>query len=381
MEHESPRPHDAQCRVACRVEPILIVENNQRESYLVSVALEQEGFKTIVAGDGEQALELARRHNPLFVILDVVLPLKDGWEVCRELRRASDVPILILTAKGAASERIRGLSLGADDYVVKPCSGGELAARVTAILRRMQPDLFKIDPVLSHGELTLDADKRKVTLRGHAVSLTSFEYKLLRALMSAAGRIFLREELLNRLYPNGEAVIDRVIDVHIGNLRRKIEVNPSNPIYILTARGLGYQFAEEAESSAEKVMRVEANYRRFFEDAMIGMYQTTLGGRYVAANPMLARMFGYEGAPELIENTIDLNDGFYVAHERRAEFTDLIREQEGVQGFESQAYRRDGSVIWISEHALALNDAAGNLVGFQGTTIDVTERKLAERVY
>jgi len=379
MEHEFSRPDDAAQRIARRVEPILIVGSEPRESYRVSVALEKQGYRTIVAADGEAALELAHKQNPLFVILDVALPQMDGWQVCRELRRASDVPILILTASGAASERIKGLALGADDYVVKPCSVEELIARMSAILRRTRPDLLKVAPVLlAHRELTLDVDKRKVTLRGHAVSLTSFEYKLLHALMTAAGRIFLREELLNRLYPNGEAVIDRVIDVHIGNLRRKIEANPSSPVYILTARGLGYQFADEEMSVDERPLQDEGNYRRFFEDAMIGMYQTTLGGRYVAANPMLARMLGYGGAAELIENTIDLNDEFYVARERRAEFTELIREHEAVRNFESPVYRRDGSVIWVSEHAVAHKDGAGQLIGFQGTTIDVTERKLAE---
>ncbi len=381
MENEFGHADDATERPTLTLEPILIVESDKKDSYLSSVALEREGFKTIAACDGEQALQLAHDLNPLFVILNVVLPVIDGWEVCRELRRTSAVPILILTTRDAAAERIMGLTLGADDYVVKPCGAGELVARVKAILRRTRPDLSKANRVLSHRELSLDIDKRRVTLRSQAVSLTSFEYKLLHALMTAAGRILLREDLLKRLYPNGESVVDRVIDVHIGNLRRKIEANPAKPRYVLTARGLGYQFADEGESSAERVLQAEDNYRRLFEAAVTGMYETTLGGRYVTANPMLAQMFGYEGSAELMEKTVDLNDGFYVERQRRAEFIDQIREHEVVRGFESQVYRRNGSLTWISEHALAIKNAAGDLIGFQGTTLDVTERRVEDIRY
>ena len=132
-----------------------------------------------------------------------------------------------------------------------------------------------------------------------------------------------------------------------------------------------------SKSSVEQ----EDNYRRLFENAVTGMYQTTLAGRYVAANPMLAQMFGYECSAELIENTVNLNDGFYVERQRRAEFTDQFREHEVVRGFESQVYRRDGSQTWISEHALAIKNAAGDLVGFQGTTLDVTERRVGDIRY
>ncbi len=363
-----------------RVEPILIVENNIRDSYFASVALESAGFKTIAASDGEQALKLAREQSPLLVILDVMLPARDGWEFCRELRRASDVPIIILTTRGAASERILGLTLGADDYIIKPCSAGELVARVRAILRRARPLMRKVNALLAHQGLVMDAEKRRVTLHGHAVSLTCFEYKLLHALMTGAGRIFLREELLNHLYANDESVVDRVIDVHVGNLRRKIEDDPSHPRHILTARGLGYQFADNDESFNQMDAPLAAlnDYRQLFENAITGMYHTTVGGRYLRANPMLAEMFGYESSVKMVEGTIDLNEGFYVERGRRAEFTDLIREQQIVRGFESAVYRSDGSQMWISEHALAIKDASGKLIGFQGTTLDVTERKREE---
>ena len=221
---------------------ILIVEDNKETASLLVAYLEREGFDTVVASDGRQALGLAERHDPVFMILDLMLPHVDGWEVCRQVRRTSDVPILMLSARGEAHERILGLTLGADDYVVKPFSPGELVARVQTILRRARPGASREREQFSCRELAMDPGKRKVTLRGHAVSLTPSEYKLLQALISAPGRIFLREELLGALYPDGEAVTDRVIDVHIGNLRQKIEDDPSRPRYILTARGLGYQF-------------------------------------------------------------------------------------------------------------------------------------------
>jgi DNA-binding response OmpR family regulator len=225
--------------------PILIVEDDQHIASLVAMYLEREGFATIVASDGPRALELVRQAGPCFVILDLMLPTIDGWAVCQELRRVSDVPILMLTARDEEFDRVLGLSLGADDYVVKPFSPRELVARVKAILRRVRPATSRAPAVLSCGELTLDRDKRKVTRCGRPVSLTPSEYALLQALMATPGRVFSRQELLDHLYPGGEAVIDRVIDVHIGKLRQKIEADPATPRYITTVRGIGYQFAED----------------------------------------------------------------------------------------------------------------------------------------
>jgi DNA-binding response OmpR family regulator len=227
--------------------PILIVEDDRKTAALIALYLEREGFKTLAAHDGKLALDLARQHDPIFVILDLMLPNVDGWEICRELRRASEVPVLILTARQEEMDRVLGLSLGADDYVVKPFSPRELVARVKAILRRAGGGALKEQRRLSHGGLTLDHDKHKVTLNGRVVSLTLFEHSLLETLMAAPGRVFTREELLDRLYPNGEAVIDRVIDVHIGKLRQKIETDPATPKYIVTVRGLGYRFSEASD--------------------------------------------------------------------------------------------------------------------------------------
>ncbi len=226
---------------------ILIVEDDRKTASLVAIYLEREGFRTVIAHDGVEALELARRHKPIFVVLDLMLPRLDGWEVCRELRRSWDVPILMLTARADEVDRVSGLTLGADDYVVKPFSPRELVARVKAILRRGRRGLSGPDSVLSCEGLVLDLEKRTATLDGRPLHLTPHEHRLLNTLMSEPGKVFTRNELLDRLYPAGEAVvIDRVVDVHIGKLRQKIEPDPSNPRYILTARGIGYHFAERS---------------------------------------------------------------------------------------------------------------------------------------
>jgi DNA-binding response OmpR family regulator len=228
--------------------PILIVEDDRKTASLVVLYLEREGFETVVANDGHEALALARCHRPIFIILDLMLPVLDGWEVCRELRKSSDVPILMLTARGEEVDRISGLTLGADDYLVKPFSPRELVARVKAVLRRGRLRSTQEKMILSHQDLVLDLEKRKVSLRDQPVQLTPHEYKLLETLMGSPGRVFTRDELLDHLYPSGEAVIDRVIDVHIGKLRQKIEEDPANPRFIATVRGIGYRFEESSGS-------------------------------------------------------------------------------------------------------------------------------------
>ena len=224
--------------------PILIVEDDPNTATLIQTYLERDGFQTIKVADGEAALRLARQHQPGFVILDIMLPRLDGWEVCRQLRTFSDVPILMLTAREEEIDRVTGLSLGADDYVVKPFSPRELVARVKAILRRVRPMRPKNDEVLICNDLVVEPEKHRVRLGDRLVNLTGSEYKLLCALMSAPGRVFSRSELLSHFYQDGELVVDRVIDVHIGNLRQKIEKDPGKPQFILTVRGFGYTFAE-----------------------------------------------------------------------------------------------------------------------------------------
>ncbi|MGD0488451.1 MAG: response regulator transcription factor [Syntrophorhabdales bacterium] len=237
--------------------PILIIEDDKKTASLIALYLEREGFRTLAAYDGETALELAADRKPMFVVLDLMLPRVDGWEVCRRLRKASDVPILILTARDEEVDRVSGLILGADDYVVKPFSPRELVARVKAILRRAQNrPSTEAKPALSHGGLMLDPEKRKVTLDGQRVELTHHEFNILHALMAAPGKVFTRDELLSCLYPKQEAVvIDRVVDVHIGKIRQKIEKDPSNPTLILTVRGSGYRFADEESGEPHRGTR------------------------------------------------------------------------------------------------------------------------------
>jgi DNA-binding response OmpR family regulator len=224
---------------------ILIVEDDENTSSLIALYLEREGFSAVTAGDGEMALALAGRHRPELVILDLMIPKVDGWEVCRRLRQTSEVPVIMLTARGEEIDRVAGLTLGADDYVVKPFSPRELVARVKAVLRRTSPAPKKEERVLIHGSIRMDLEKRRLSVNSQPVSLTPHEYALMVALMASPGRTFTRDELLDRLYPMGEAVvIDRVVDVHIGKLRQKIEPVPAEPQIILTVRGIGYRFAD-----------------------------------------------------------------------------------------------------------------------------------------
>lgn len=226
--------------------PVLIVDDDHKTVSLLVTYLEREGFRTQPSHDGRHALEMARRLAPAFVILDLMLPGADGWEVCQALRRISDVPILILSARQEELDRVLGFALGADDYLMKPFSPRELVARVKAILRRARPTTAADQMRYTHGALVLDLEKRSATLGGRRLALTQSEFCLLKTLMSHPGRVFERTELLTALYPAGEAVIDRVVDVHIGKLRQKIEDNPARPSIILTVRGMGYQLSDPA---------------------------------------------------------------------------------------------------------------------------------------
>lgn len=227
--------------------PVLIVEDDRNTASLIRTYLDREGFESVTVHDGEQALEMVRRRPHGFVILDIMLPGLDGWEICREIRKFTDVPVLILTAREEEIDRVLGLSIGADDYVVKPFSPRELVERVKAILRRSRGQITKTNAVISFGQLALDREKQKVTLNGRTVDLTSLEYRILQALMLAPGKVFSRDELLDACYPGGQTVVDRVIDVHVGKLRQKIEEDPGRPQFVLTRRGFGYSFNEELD--------------------------------------------------------------------------------------------------------------------------------------
>ncbi|MBW2475890.1 MAG: response regulator transcription factor [Deltaproteobacteria bacterium] len=222
---------------------ILIAEDDKNTATLIETYLNREGFKTTPYQNGKEALVAAQKQTFDLVILDIMLPELDGWEICRELRKVSDVPILMLTAREEEIDRVLGLSLGADDYVVKPFSPREVVERVKAILRRTNKKPER-QPCFKHGGLELDFAKRKVLLDGQIVDLTAVEYKILHALMSMPGKAFSRDDLLNHIYNHGEAVIDRVVDVHIGHLRQKLGDDPSAPRFIETVRGFGYRFVE-----------------------------------------------------------------------------------------------------------------------------------------
>lgn len=225
--------------------PVLIIEDDKHTASLVALYLEREGFRALKAEDGEVGLEMAEAHQPIMVILDLMLPKMDGWEVCRRLRRKSDVPVIILTARGDEIDRVSGLTLGADDYLIKPFSPRELVARVKAVLRRTTAQKTSSKSVLSYAGIKLNLEKRRLSVNRKPIDLTPHEFALLKTLMSSPGRIYTRDELLDRIYPKGEAVvIERVVDVHIGKIRQKIEPDISKPRYILTVRGLGYRFAD-----------------------------------------------------------------------------------------------------------------------------------------
>jgi DNA-binding response OmpR family regulator len=231
---------------------VLVIEDDRNTANLIGLYLKREGFRAQIAADGETGLAMADRHQPVLVILDLMLPKVDGWEVCRRLRRKSEIPVIMLTARGEEVDRVAGLTLGADDYMVKPFSPRELVARVKAVLRRAPRTEPGRPSRLSHADVLLDLDKRRLSVSGRPVALTPHEFALLEALMSAPGRIFTRDELLDRIYPKGDAVvIDRVVDVHIGKLRQKIEPDPSSPLRILTVRGVGYRFADRETPDEE----------------------------------------------------------------------------------------------------------------------------------
>jgi DNA-binding response OmpR family regulator len=228
---------------------ILVVEDDRRTSALITLYLVRHGYTAVPAFSGRDALDLAAQHQPLLTILDVMLPDLDGWEVCRRLRERSTSPVLMLSSLSRSTDRIRGLQLGADDYVAKPFSPKELMARVAAILRRVRASPA-CDCVVRHEGLMVNVTKRQVTVDGRRVSLTPSELRLLQTFMAAPGRVYAREELLKYLYPSGGVVITRVVDVHVGKLRQKIELDLSDPRYILTARGIGYYLRDATPSGA-----------------------------------------------------------------------------------------------------------------------------------
>src|ERR671913_680331 len=222
----------------------LIVEDEQDLVVLLRLHLEREGFEVHEALDGPAALEIARSVNPDVVVLDWMLPKLDGMTVLRELRRFSDAYVIVLTARAEEVDRIVGLSTGADDYLTKPFSPGELIARVRAMLRRPRSEAREAeeDTPLRFGELTIDPARREVRLMEKEVPLTALQFDLLATLASRPGLVFSRRQLLERVWGDDYFGSDHVVDVHIANLRKKVEEDPSDPRYVQTVRGVGYRF-------------------------------------------------------------------------------------------------------------------------------------------
>lgn len=227
-------------------ELILVVDDEPKIVRLARDYLEQSGFRVLPANEGPAALAAARHEKPDLIVLDLNLPGMDGLDVCRALRRESNVPIIMLTARAEEMDRLIGLELGADDYIVKPFSPRELVARVRAVLRRAQGEV-QTPGLIRAGDLEIDLPGHRVTLRGEAVHLTRIELNLLAILAQHPGQTLSRAQLIQRLHGAAEGGFDRSIDAHIKNLRRKLEDDSADPRYVLTVYGVGYQFTDEVE--------------------------------------------------------------------------------------------------------------------------------------
>jgi DNA-binding response OmpR family regulator len=223
---------------------ILVVDDEPEIVKLVRAYLERAGFAVVTAYEGQQALAVFRHERPNLVVLDLNLPGMDGLDVCRALRRDSDVPIIMLTARLEEADRLIGLELGADDYVVKPFSPREIVARVRAVLRRSEGVPVRPE-VVSVGEVTIDLTRRTAEVNGKLLDLTTMEFDLLAVLVEHPGQVFSRLQLLEQVQGAAYEGYERTIDVHIKNLRKKLDDDPLNPRYIETLRGVGYRFSTE----------------------------------------------------------------------------------------------------------------------------------------
>ena len=233
-------------------EKILVVDDEASIRQIVETRLKLAGYEVVTAADGQEALDKALSLTPDLIVLDIMMPRVDGFEVCREIRKTMMTPIIMLTAKGDITDRIAALELGADDYVVKPFSPRELEARIKAVLRRTHTDVAK-QASLRIDKLVIDSGKRQVLKDSKKVKLTELEFNLLELLAMNSGRAYSRSEILHqvwgyRLSPYSDT---RVVDVHISRLRSKLEDDPSSPEMILTARGTGYMFAQATPMPVE----------------------------------------------------------------------------------------------------------------------------------
>lgn len=221
---------------------VLVVEDEPKIAQLLVDYLQQDGFKVRVLHEGTNAVEIIRAREPAFLILDLMLPGKDGLTICREVRQFSNLPIMILTAKVDEIDRLIGLELGADDYVCKPFSPREVVARVRAIQRRLQyQSAATADSELSYRDITLDLDRHECIAQGQKIELTPVEFKMLHGFMLKPGRVLSRNQLMDLSYPDGRIVSDRTIDTHVKNLRKKLAISDDNEEIIYSIYGVGYK--------------------------------------------------------------------------------------------------------------------------------------------
>ena len=235
--------------------PILVVDDDKKIVTLVSTYLEREGYDVVSAYDGREALTKARDTDPALIVLDLMLPEIDGFEIMKRIREDSDVPVLMLTARSSLPERILGLEKGADDYLPKPFSPAELVVRVKAVLRRANggsgaaaatETASAASAVLQQNDLSIDTERYEVRRDGELISLTPVEFKLLVTLVAADGRALTRDQLLDAVYGSDDGdILDRTIDVHIGRLREKLDDDADDPRYVMTVRGVGYRAAPQ----------------------------------------------------------------------------------------------------------------------------------------
>ncbi|MDY7040343.1 MAG: response regulator transcription factor [Chloroflexota bacterium] len=224
---------------------VLVVDDNPKIVDLVRLYLEKDGYRVFVAYDGLEALELARQKRPDLIVLDLLLPELDGLDVCRILQAESEVPIIMLTAKTTEEDKLVGLELGADDYITKPFSPRELVARVRAVLRRAHKESLPGLEEIHFGDLVIDRRCHEVRVRDEIVNLTPTEFRLLEVLAGEPERAFTRLELLDRVFGYDFEGFERTVDVHVKNLRKKIETDPKQPAYVKTVYGVGYKFSED----------------------------------------------------------------------------------------------------------------------------------------
>ena len=222
---------------------ILVVDDEKKIVDILKAYLERDGYRVIAAYDGRSALELARNNSPDLIILDLMLPEVSGWDVCRELRKETDVPIIMLTARDDTTDKIIGLELGADDYVTKPFAPKEIISRVRAVLRRSDVKPAS-KSTINVGEIMIDTNKRLVRCGDWNIELTPIEFDILRVMAENPGRVYSRMQLLDKVQGDAYEGYERTVDSHIKNLRKKLELDPEHPVYIITIYGVGYKLED-----------------------------------------------------------------------------------------------------------------------------------------